>query len=152
VVWSVVPGSLAPLRIDGIHGLAGMLGWALLALTVAAPARPPTEGTRRLLRTLPPRQLLAKGDLLRLWLGGFLAFCMQVIGWLVPSVERALLVRLAVLASGLAIISTSAEIALARHELRGELAPGARLRAATTPLFVLGALVLVGALFALRGW
>ncbi len=89
---------------------------------------------------------------MRLWLGGFLAFCMQVIGWLVPSVERALLVRLAVLASGLAIISTSAEIALARHELRGELAPGARLRAATTPLFVLGALVLVGALFALRGW
>ncbi len=150
-VWSAVPGSLAVLRVDVLRGLAGMLGWALFALTSAAPARSAPENGADPTRPLPPRQSLSRGDGVYLAAGAVVAAAIQAVGWRVPSIERALLVRFVVIGSGLAILTTSADLATARHMRRGELSPRRRLQSATPALVGLAVLVLVGALFALRG-
>jgi hypothetical protein len=152
VVWSTVPGALAPLRVDTLRGVAGALGWALLGFTLAAPARLPSEGARTASRALPPRQVLARGDAAFLVAGVLLAAGLQVMGWRVSSVERSLLVRLVIIASSMALVATSAELALVRHKRTSEVPARVRLRAAMLSLVALGFLALVGALSALRAW
>jgi hypothetical protein len=152
IVWSAVPSSLGVLRVDALRGVAGVLGWALFGLTLAAPARSLVEVGVSRSRALSPRQVLVPGDKIYLWAGALVAAAIQAVGWSTPSAERALLVRFAVLAAGIAIVATSADLALARHLPRTEPSPRRRLDSATPMLVVLGLLLLVGALFAVRGW
>jgi hypothetical protein len=152
IVWSAVPTSLGVLHVDALRGVAGVLGWALFGLTFAAPARSLVEAGVARSRALPPRQVLAPGDRIYLWVGALVAGATQAVGWNTPSTERSLLVRFAVLGAGIAIVATSADLALARHLPRTEPSPRRRLASAVPALVVLGVLVLVGALFAVRGW
>ena len=151
-VWVAVPSALGVLRVDVVRGIAGMLGWALFGLTSAAPARPIVTGPATRARPLSPRQVLARGDELYLGIGALGAIAIQTVGWRVPSVERALLVRFVVVASGLAVLATSAELALARHKRRAELVSLVQLRSARPHFVVLSVLAIAGVLSAARCW
>jgi len=153
VTWSVAPAALAPLHIDAPHGLAGTLGWALFALALAAPS---LEGNREPARVvdaepLAARRRLARGDAPYLVGAAVIAAVMQLVGWRVAGVERALLVRFVALAAGLATIDAAASVAVARHARRGQVSMRARLRRSMAVLVLLGILLLGGLLFALRG-
>lgn len=151
-VWVAVPGSLGVLRVDVLRGVAGMLGWALFGLTSAAPTRPITNGSATQARELSPRQVLARGDELYLGVGALGALATQAIGWRVSSVERALLVRFVVVASGLAVLATSADLALARHKHRAPTPSSVRLRSATPHFVILSVLAIAGVLSVARCW
>jgi len=150
--WSAVPAALAPLRIDAPRGLAGMLGWALFALALAAPSlqgkgtAAPAAGDAE---PLVARRRLARGDAPYLAAAALVAASLQTIGWRVAGAERALLVRFVALAAGLALIDAAATLALARHA-RG-VRRGVRLRGWMAAVVVLAMLLLSGLLFALRG-
>lgn len=156
VAWSAAPGALAPLRVDAPRAMAGMLGWALFALTFAAPtlnargALPPEEEPADPDPPLAPRRVLARGD--ALYVGGSTLFAvwLQGIGWQVSSTERAILVRVVTLAAGISLLAVSTQVALARHVSRARGKPAARLRRAMPPLVALGLLALSGLLLALR--
>jgi hypothetical protein len=156
VAWSAAPGALAPLRMDAPRAMAGMLGWALFALTFAAPtlnargALPLEEEPADPDPPLAPRRVLARGDALYLGGGALFAVWLQGIGWQVSSTERAIFVRVVTLATGIAILAVSTQVALARHVTRVRSRPAARLRRAMPPLIALGLLALGGLLLALR--
>lgn len=84
-------------------------------------------------------------DAAHLAIGALLAASTQVVGWAIVAPERALLVRFIAIAAGLAIIGTSAQIALARRGA-GTNPPTGRLRRAAPALFLLGLLALSGVL------
>jgi hypothetical protein len=144
---------LAPLRIDAVHGLAGMLGWALFALALAAPSLDRRSQSELVVDAEPlvPRRRLAPGDAPYLAGAAAIAASMQLVGWRVAVAERALLVRFVALAAGLAVIDAASTIALARHARRVTRAPRIRLRAAMAAFVLLGILALTGLLFVLRG-
>ena len=149
VTWSAAPTALAPLRIDAPRGIAGMLGWALFALALAAPALEARTEPSPLMaggEPLVARRRLARGDAPYLALAAAVAVSMQLIGWRVAGAERALLVRFVALAAGLAVIDAAATIALARHARR--VRRPLRLRASMFALVLLGMLLLTGLLFA----
>jgi hypothetical protein len=153
ITWSFAPAALAPLRIDAPRGLAGMLGWALFALALAAPS---IEGQREstpaaAAEPLAARRRLAPGDAPYLVGAAVVAASMQLIGWRVAGAERALLIRLVALAAGLAVIDAAATIGLARHARRARRPLAVRLRGSMVALVVLGILLFAGLLFALRG-
>jgi hypothetical protein len=152
VVWSAVPSSLGVAHVDALRGVAGVLGWGLFGLTFAAPARSPAEAGVARPRVLPPRHAPVSRDRIYLWVGALIAAVTQGVGWSTSSPERSLLVRFAVIAAGIAIVATSADLTLARHLPRAEPSHRRRLENAAPALVVLGLLVLVGALFAVRGW
>ncbi len=129
-----------------------MLGWALFGLTSAAPIRPINGSPATRARPLSPRQVLAKGDELYLAAGALGALAIQAIGWRVTSVERALLVRFVVVASGLALLATSADLALARHKRRAQAPSSAQLRRATPHFVTLSVLAIAGVLSVARCW
>jgi len=153
LAWSAAPAALGPLRIDAPRGLAGMLGWALFALTSAAPSLGARREEARVLDEppLPPRKGLARADAAYVAAGALLAVALQAIGWRVATAERALLVRFVAIAAGLAIVGASTEVTLARHLAREPRPPGRRLRRAMAPLVALGLLVFTGVLFAAKG-
>jgi hypothetical protein len=152
-VWSAVPGALSVLRVDAFRGVAGMLGWALFALVSAAPARPAFDGPLAALRSYPPRQVLAPGDRVYVATGALAAAALQLAGWRVVSPERALLVRCVVVASGLALIGASVELALARH-IRPDKRSSSRalLRSALPYAILLAFLAAAGCVSAMRRW
>jgi hypothetical protein len=153
LVWIAAPsGSLSPLRIDLLRGVAGMVGWALFAFASAAPAiaRPLTDFTLLTSsRALRPRTPAGLGDTAILWAGFVLAGVTQVVGWRVVEPERGVLVRLLGLAGGLAALSTANSIVAARHAMRKVDSPRRRAGRAIVPL-VLFALLAGGALVAAR--
>jgi hypothetical protein len=152
-VWSAVPGALSVLRVDVVRGIAGMLGWALFALVSAAPARPAIDVPLAALRSFPPRQELAPGDRLYVATGALVAAALQLVGWRVVSPERALLVRCVVVASGLALIGASVELALARHvRPNKKLSALAVLRPALPFAVLLAVLVAAGCVSSMRRW
>jgi hypothetical protein len=156
LAWSAAPGALGPLRVDAPRAFAGMLGWALFALTFAAPtihARAPLTREEEPADSDPPlapRRVLARGDALYLGGGALFAAWLQGIGWQVSSTERAVLVRIVTLAEGIALLAVSTQVALARHVTRVRGRPATRLRRAMPPLVALGLLALSGLLLALR--
>jgi hypothetical protein len=153
VAWVFAPAALRPVAIDTPQGLAGMLGWGLFALACAGPALGDRLEAARVLEGAPlePRRTLARGDALYLGGGTVLALALQCVGWGIVDVERALLVRLVAVATGLGIIGASAEIALARHETRESRSARARWLAVGLPLALLGVLALSGLLLVGRG-
>lgn len=152
LAWSAAPSALGPLRIDAPRGIAGMLGWALFAFASAAPALQGARDEARLVddAVLPPRRGLSRGDAAYVAAGAVIAASLQLVGWRVPSPERALLVRFVALAAGLAAVGAATEIALARHASRVPLSRTRRLRRAMTTLVALALLGFAGVLFALR--
>jgi hypothetical protein len=156
VAWSAAPAALGPLRVDAPRAMAGMLGWALFALSFAAPtisareALPPGEEPADSDPPLAPRRVLARGDALYVGGGALFAVWLQGIGWQVSTTERAILVRIVSLAAGIALLAVSTQVALARHVPRVRGRPAARLRRAMPPLVALGLLALSGLLLAFR--
>jgi hypothetical protein len=143
VTWSSAPRSLGAFRHDAPAGAAGTLAWALFAFASCAPPAP-AQATST---TKPPRrERLAGSDMAYVACGALLAGLLEVFGWRIAATERALLVRFVALAAGLAIIATSAEIALMRRTPRTMPPPGGRLRRATVALVALGLLVVSGLL------
>lgn len=148
VVWLLVPGALAPLRLEATRGLAGMLGWALFAFSSAAPAikRDAAAADRVVLGALlRPRTRIPKGDVVFMAVGAIVACMLQVLGWQSAPPERAVLVRLVTLAAGLAVLGSATTIALARHTRRVPAVRRQRVRRALPWLAVLVILVASGA-------
>ena len=155
LTWSAAPAALGPARMDGVQGLAGMLGWALYGLACAAPALQARRESDRIV-VHEPRPAAGRG--VRQWdaavylAGGVLAAAaLQTGGWMVAGVERALLVRLVALAVGLALIGASVDVALARS-LHDRIAQSRelRLRRAKRTFVALALLGLAGVLFVVR--
>jgi hypothetical protein len=153
IAWSAAPSALEPARIDVLRGTAGMLGWALFAFASAAPAIPAASQPERVVEEAPlvPRRRLHGADVAYVSVGALFALALQLFGWRVAGAERALLVRLVALATGLAILGATTDLAIVRHAPRARRSRGARLRSATSVLLLLAVLGLVGALSALRG-
>jgi hypothetical protein len=151
-VWVVAPASvLSPIRVDAFRGIAGMSGWALFALASCAPALPP------LLRGAPPSSaetLRRRGDSGRLdaailGLGIGLAALVQCAGWQTDGPERALLVRIVALSTGVMILGASSSLVAARHISRTPDSPQRRAKRAVVPLVVFGLLAVAGAIYSL---
>jgi hypothetical protein len=117
----VVPTELSTLHLDAPRGFAGMLGWALFAFACAAPpVRRDAAIQARIVEGPPlrPRTRLARGDMAIMSVGAVLACGLQVVGWRSGPPERAILIRLVVIACGLALLGASTAVALARHGRR----------------------------------
>jgi hypothetical protein len=153
LAWSADPTGLAPSRVDGARGVAGMLGWALFALASAAPAIDWAPAPGRVVEdgAMSERRRLASGDAAYLLVGACLAAALQVYGWTIARAERALVVRLVGIAAGLAFIGAASEVALARHTPRLPPTRAARIRMVVTTLVLLGLLVVSAVLFGPRG-
>jgi hypothetical protein len=151
--WVLAPATARPAAIDTLQGLAGMLGWALFAMASAGPALGDRLEANRVVEGPPldARRKLARGDALYLVGGTAVALALQCIGWGVPEAERALLVRLVALATGLGILGASAEIALARQSPRARRSTGTRWRSAGPALALLVVVALSGLLLTPRG-
>lgn len=144
IVWALAPGALSSVRLDGVRGTLGVIGWALFAFASAGPSlRADPEAPLRIVAgsSLKPRSELPRGDGAYVAAGVVLALAMQGVGWGVASPERAVLVRLVTVVCGVAVLGATTSIALARHVPRAPAAPRVRLRRAL-PWVVL--LVIVG--------
>jgi hypothetical protein len=121
IVWALAPGALSSLRLDGVRGALGVVGWGLFAFASAGPSlRSDPEAAARIVAgsALKPRSELPRGDGAYLAAGILLALSMQAIGWGVVTPERAVLVRLVTVVCGVAVLGATTSIALARHTVR----------------------------------
>lgn len=126
LAWVFAGAPLAPTRLDALRGVTGMIAWGLFAYASAAPAyTKPKAAAPREGAPLVPRAKLARGDGLYLAFGAFLALAIQLVGWRTASQERALLVRLVLLVSGIGLLGAVMSAALARHA-RASAAPAKR--------------------------
>jgi hypothetical protein len=144
IVWALVPSALSIARLDAVRGVLGMVGWALFAFASAGPSlKADPEASSRIVagQTLKPRSELPRGDVAYVVAGIALALAMQVVGWGVAVPERAVLVRLVTIVCGVAVLSATTSIALARHAPRVPASRGLRMRRAL-PWVVLLALLL----------
>ncbi len=148
-VWLLAPSALSPLHLEATRGLAGMLGWALFAFASAAPAikRDPAIAERVVEGAqLRPRTRIPRGDAAFMAFGAAIACILQFIGWSAVAPERAVLVRLLSLATGLAVIGAATTIALARHTRRSPASRRERVRRSFPWLSLLATLLIAGAL------
>lgn len=144
-VWALSPSALSSARLDAVRGTAGMVGWALFAFASAGPALradPSAAGRAVASASLEPRTELPRGERVYVAVGIVLALVMQQVGWSVAAPERAVLVRLVTITCGIAVISGTTSIALARHGRRVPASGRVRLRRAG-PWLVMLALVTV---------
>lgn len=123
--WAGSPDALSTTRLGSIRGIAGAIGWALFALACAAPPVVTTDVEREARTEAGPkaRHPLSRGDAIYVGASAILAFGLQLIGWDVVVPERAILVRLVTLGAGIAIVSVTSTIALARHGKRRSTRP-----------------------------
>jgi len=146
-VWALAPAALSSARLDGVRGAAGMVGWALFAFASAGPALrsdPSAAGRTVASTSLKPRSELPRGDGAYVAVGVALALAMQGVGWGVAVPERAVLVRLVTVVCGIAVVSGTTSIALARDAARAPLSRRLRLRRALPWLLMLVLVVLAG--------
>lgn len=143
-VWGAAPNELAPARLDPVRGVAGMLGWALFALTWAGgQAKPP--GPSRSVESRgwlgdsnggPPRGR-SSADSAWVIAGVLAAAAMQFAGWQVTGPETALFVRFVTVAGGLATLAIATNLAVGRR-VAGTVGPsGSRSQHVLLPLLVL---------------
>jgi hypothetical protein len=146
LVWALAPGGLSPTKLDAPRGVAGMLGWGLFAFSSAGPALPRDPEASRVAPGAPlrPRTAVPKGDGWFILGGAVCAAALQVIGWRVNVPERALLVRLVALATGIAVLGAATQIALARHQRRFRPSKKTRMRRALATVIGLAVLAAVG--------
>lgn len=144
IVWALAPGALSSVKLDGVRGALGVVGWGLFAFASAGPAlRADPEAQKRIVAgtSLKPRSELPRGDGVYVAVGVGIALAMQGIGWGVAVPERAVLVRLVTVVCGVAVLGATTSIALARHATRTPASRALRLRRAL-PWVVMLALVL----------
>lgn len=115
VVWTLSSSQLAPQHFATARALTGMLGWGLFAYASAAPALGPRAGGIVEAGVLKPRSKVLRGDAYYLFGGVIVALALQTIGWSVLVPERALLVRIAMLAAGMGVIGAAVSLSLARR-------------------------------------
>jgi hypothetical protein len=127
-----------------------MLGWSLFALAWAGPPLSPAEiGTPAVPEPkMVARRPLPRGDAAYLALAVVAAASMQLVGWEAAPAERALLVRLVTLATGIGVLGAVAEVAAARHGVRPSGVGRVGLWRGLAIVVVLAALVLGGVLTA----
>lgn len=148
IVWALSPAALSSARLDGVRGALGLVGWGLFAFASAGPAlRADAEVSARIVAGSPlkPRSELPRGDGVYVALGVVLALAMQLVGWNVAVPERAVLVRLVTVASGIAVLGGMTRIALVRHTPRIAAPPRLRMRRALPWLALLAVGALAGA-------
>jgi hypothetical protein len=144
VVWMLAPAATAS-RIDAARGISGMLGWGLFAYTSAAPTyrratvRPVFEGSELRARAASPA-----GDRHYLVAAAIAAIGLQSASWYAHVDERALFVRLVTLGASIAIVSSTASIALARHKRGRAVAASLRRAAVIRALAAVAVAMLVG--------
>lgn len=152
-VWAIAPGALASVRMDGVRGVLGVIGWALFAFASAGPSlRADPESSSRIVAgsSLKPRSDLPRGDGAYVAAGVLLALAMQAVGWGILSPERAVLVRLVTVVCGVAVLGATTSIALARHGARVRPSRRARLGGALPWIALLVILGSSGLAFVLR--
>jgi hypothetical protein len=111
LAWGTAPEALNAARVDTLSGITGSLAWGLFALASAAPALDAFVGQGTDDDPLPPRGRLPSRESRFVLAGAVLAVALQAFGWGMVGPERSLLVRLALLASGLAIVDLSVTLA-----------------------------------------
>ncbi|MDB4946031.1 MAG: hypothetical protein JWP97_5565 [Labilithrix sp.] len=147
IVWTLAPGGLSSARLDGVRGVLGVIGWGLFAFASAGPTlRSDPDAAARIVAGTPlrPRSELPGGDGAYLVAGALVALGMQSVGWAITSPERAVLVRLVTVVSGVAVLGGTTSIALARHAARTPASRGLRLRRALPWVVVLALVVSAG--------
>ncbi|MDP9034526.1 MAG: hypothetical protein M3O50_06935 [Myxococcota bacterium] len=168
LAWCTAPAAVSFSRIDTQHGLAGMLGWALFAITWCSPALRGSPGAGHLVEgdSHPMGKVPRRTMNLTVIGGSILAAILQAPGWGATSGERALLVRFVGVAAGLSIIGAATELAVASDCRRFPPSGGApfegnrqpaigapmrvRLRRATPSILLLALLALGALLFGSR--
>jgi hypothetical protein len=154
IVWTLAPSALSSVRLDGVRGALGVVGWALFAFASAGPSlRAEPEAAARIVAgsALKPRSELPRGDGAYVALGVALALGMQGVGWGVASPERAVLVRLVTVVAGVAVLGATTSIALARHAVRVPASRGLRLRRGLPWVVLLALFALSGLAWAFGG-
>lgn len=150
-VWALAPSSFATAKFDGLRGALGVVGWLLYAFAWAGPSLDPSTLDAApavpLSPLAPEAARTSRMDDVGLAFGLLLSLGLQVIGWSVTSPERAVLVRIVTVASGIALFSTTATVLLARRVPRVHAAPAVRLRRALPWMFLLALFGVTGALF-----
>lgn len=151
LVWAIGSSSVAATRLDSARGISGMLGWGLFAYASAAPTfrrspAPPIfdEGSELRARGSSPR-----GDRYYLIAAAIAAVALQFIGWGPTTAERSLLVRLVTVGAGIAIITSTSHVTLARHKRGRPASTSARTRAVLFGLGAVGLTAMVGIVLAL---
>jgi len=144
VTWCSAPATLGPRHVDWMRGAAGVLGWALFGMAWAGPPLTPPEeiGDGK----LSPRRPLPRGDAAYLAVGAAAAGALQLVGWDVVPLERALLVRCVALASGVGLLSSVAEVAAFRLAAASPIRGRHGLRRGLVWMIAIGALAILGAL------
>jgi hypothetical protein len=153
IVWTLAPGALSSARLDDVRGALGVVGWALFAFASAGPSlRADPDASSRIVAgsSLKPRSELPRGDGAYLAAGILLALGMQSVGWAVPTLERAVLVRLVTVVCGVAVLGATTSIALARHATRTPASRSLRLRRALPWVVILALFVVSGTVFTFR--
>ncbi len=150
-VWALAPSSFATAKFDGLRGALGVVGWLLYAFAWAGPSLDPSTLDAApavpLSPLAPEATRTSRMDDVGLAFGLLLSLGLQVVGWSVTSPERAVLVRIVTVASGIALFSTTATVLLARRVPRVHAAPAVRLRRALPWMFLLALFGVTGALF-----
>lgn len=150
-VWALAPSSFATAKFDGLRGALGVVGWLLYAFAWAGPSLDPSTLDAApavpLSPLAPEAARTSRMDDVGLAFGLLLSLGLQVVGWSVTSPERAVLVRIVTVASGIALFSTTATVLLARRVPRVHAAPAVRLRRALPWMFLLALFGVTGALF-----
>ncbi|MEO8876515.1 MAG: hypothetical protein ABI461_13075, partial [Polyangiaceae bacterium] len=131
------------------RALTGMLGWGLFAYASAAPALGPRAGGVVEAGLLKPRSTVLKGDAYYLFGGVLVALALQTIGWRVLAPERALLVRIAMLAAGMGVIGAAVSLSLARRLTSRKAPAKSPMRELLVWAITIAVLLLVGILVAL---
>ena len=153
LVWAIAPGGLSPAKLDAPRGVAGMIGWGLFAFSSAGPALPRDPEASRVAPGAPlrPRTAVPRGDGWFIFGGALCAVALQIIGWRVAVPERALLVRLIALASGIAVLGAATQIALARHQRRFRPSKRTRMRRSIASVVGLAVLAAIGVVLLASG-
>jgi len=116
--WAIGISDFGAIRAEPIRLFAGLLGWVLFGFASAAPSvKRKGEGHVRPLTTRDP-ELVRERRRLDGWILGVavaLAMLLQCVGWDAPTLERAVLVRLATVCASIAVIGGAADIVVVRH-------------------------------------
>lgn len=141
IAWLVVPEGLVAPQMSPARAIAALMGWALFAHACAAPAIAKAPDARiepGLSGRAPPSRFGA----FAIVLSAIVALGLQTIGWSVAAPERAVLLRLVTLASGVALVTATATVVSSARRASPVPAKLPRLW-----LALLGALAVVGVAF-----
>lgn len=123
VTWICNDEALSPLHLSAARGVAGMVGWALLAYACAAPVVELPPEPARVEAGAQARGRIEKGDAIFVAAAVAVALALQVFGWSVEVPERAMLVRATTLGAGVLVLGAVGAFVATRHRARREPQP-----------------------------